>query len=97
MILTRAPRQTVLDKFPLIGATIQATAGYILVFGPLAIATAIWWIAFTYRGSGIDAKHWTRGDLRFSAFLFSFPAFACAFFSLQFFSLAPRCGVGRFP
>lgn len=91
-VLTRAPTQAFLNKMPLIETPILAAAGYVLVFGPLAIAISMWWIAFTFRGGAIQPEGWTRGDLRFTAIVFAAPAILSAFIAFQFFILFAKPG-----
>lgn len=91
-VLTRAPTQAFLNKMPFIETPIQAAAGYVLVFGPLAIAISMWWIVFTFRGGPIQPESWTKGDLRFTAIVFAAPAILSAFIAFQFFILFARPG-----
>jgi hypothetical protein len=85
-VVARAPTLLTEVKIPIIDVKLGLNAGYVLVFGPLAVAVAaavIWYLIPRTPVKGA----WTAVDKGIVGFLFALLPVICAFLSLQFFLL----------
>jgi len=85
-VVARAPTLLTKLKIPIIDIELGLNAGYVLVFGPLAVAVAaavIWYLIPRTPVKGV----WTAVDKGIVGFLFALLPVICAFLSLQFFLL----------
>ncbi len=90
-IVSRAP--TILGKIsvPVLNVEFAPNAGYVVLFGPVALLAGIFWACYGASYSGEPRNHWGKVDWTFAAFLLLLPFLSTTFLALQFFLLlAPK-------